>query len=129
MSDIARPPLAAIVADDDDDERELLAMALRRVGFDVYEARDGTEVVSIARVQGSTFRLIVSDIGMPIVDGIDAAIAIREFLPEAVVIFVTAFADPWTLRRANLAGARCVLLKPVDMRSLAAAVLEITVWG
>ena len=63
---------------------------------------------------------------MPVVDGIDATVAIRLIAPQAAVILVTAFADESTLRRASLSGARRVLLKPLDMAYLATAALEMT---
>ena len=115
----------AIVADDDDDTRALIAAALRRAGFEVSEASNGRELVSSFAALLPSPSVVVSDIGMPEVDGIAATIALRERAPDIPILLVTAFGDPSTVRDAQRAGANRVLLKPLNMSALVTAVLEL----
>jgi CheY-like chemotaxis protein len=56
-----------LIADDNDDNRELLQLLLANAGYDVREARDGSECLAIARLEPPD--LIVMDLSMPILDG------------------------------------------------------------
>lgn len=118
-----------LLADDDDDMRTLLATLLRRVGFQVVEASDGDELLSLfSRVWGngaSQNLLIVSDIGMPNRGGIEVTRQLRAAAPSVPVILVTAFADLTTLHAARAAGATTVILKPIDGRVFVETILAL----
>jgi CheY-like chemotaxis protein len=60
-------PATILIADDHDDNRELLQLLLAGAGYDVREARDGSECVAIARDERPD--LIVIDLSMPVLDG------------------------------------------------------------
>ncbi len=60
-------PPTILIADDHDDNRELLQLLLRGAGYDVKEARDGSECLTIARREPPD--LIVMDLSMPVLDG------------------------------------------------------------
>lgn len=60
-------PATILIADDDDDNRELLQLLLAGAGYDVREAKDGSECVAIAR--DARPDLIVIDLSMPVLDG------------------------------------------------------------
>jgi CheY-like chemotaxis protein len=60
-------PATILIADDHDDNRELLQLLLVGAGYDVREARDGSECVAIARDERPD--LIVIDLSMPVLDG------------------------------------------------------------
>lgn len=60
-------PATILIADDHDDNRELLLLLLSGAGYDVREARDGSECLAIAR--DVTPDLIVIDLSMPVLDG------------------------------------------------------------
>lgn len=118
----------AVVADDDDDMRTLLATCLRRVGFQVEEASDGEQLLTIFSAlwaDDPRQRLvIVSDIGMPIRDGLEATRVMRAAAPSLPVILVTAFSDLATLQAAREVGATNVILKPVDRVAFVQAALQ-----
>jgi len=120
-----KQPVLAVVADDDDDARELMASALRRAGFGVSEARDGEELLDAVLASTTSRVVVVSDIGMPRTDGIAAAKALRASLPDIRIVLVTAFADGQTLRRAQSAGADCVLQKPLELKMLVDIALDL----
>ena len=124
----------ALVADDDDDTRTLIAGALRRAGFDVRESCNGEELVdcfaALATGNGTKLEsghtIVVSDIGMPKCDGIEATIAVKKLVPGTPVLLVTAFNDSITLGDARDAGADQVMQKPLNLVVLVRAALELT---
>src|SRR5688500_4343272 len=104
-------PWHVFVADDDDDMRTLMASAFRRAGFDVRESRDGEDLLTRFFALASDRAIVVSDIGMPMCDGIAATAALKQRAPHTPVVLVTAFGDRTTLAAARDAGADRVLLK------------------
>ena len=60
-------PTTILIADDHDDNRELLRLLLSGAGYDVREARDGSECLALARDQPPD--LILIDLSMPVLDG------------------------------------------------------------
>jgi two-component system nitrogen regulation response regulator GlnG len=115
----------AIVADDDDDARFLVAGALRKAGFGVTEATDGLELLTLAAGLDSEKFLVVSDIGMPGCDGITLTQALRGRAARLPIVLITAYTDSATKRHAFRAGADRVLHKPLDLRQLVDAVVEL----
>jgi DNA-binding response OmpR family regulator len=115
----------ALVADDDDDTRTLMSSALRRAGFDVRESSNGEELVSCFAALTPARTLVVSDIGMPKCDGIQATIALKKLAPQTLVLLVTAFGDPRTLAAAKDAGADQVLKKPLNFSVLVRTALAL----
>lgn len=113
------------VADDDDDTRVLMASALRRAGLDVVEASNGRELLAGVREETARRVLVISDVGMPELDGIAVASAVRDSSPSIPVLLVTAFGDSQTLKHAKAAGASLVLSKPINFRSLVTTALEL----
>ncbi len=120
-----------LVAEDDPDMRRLLAGALRRNGHKVLEASDGTEVLD--RIESTIwgdrqelFDVIVSDVNMPGLSGLDVLAAFRCTNWPTPVILVTAFGDDETHAEARALGAAAILDKPVSAAALCAAVAEAT---
>jgi two-component system response regulator (stage 0 sporulation protein F) len=110
-----------LVAENDDDARSLVVSAVRELGFAVVEARDGQELLEHAdqlRATQQPIALVLSDIGMPRCDGIEAARSLLSDAPQLRVVLMTAFGDAATLKRAKLVGAKHVLRKPFSLSSL-----------
>jgi DNA-binding response OmpR family regulator len=107
-----------LLADDDQAMRGLLESALRRAGFEVETARDGTELLErldAAERNSRAPQLIVSDICMPGLTGLDVLTRVRNHFPAVPVILITAFGDALTHRRAHALGAVEVIDKPFDL--------------
>ena len=107
-----------MVVDDMADVREVIALWLRSLGFNVVEAADGREAVELApRVHPD---LILMDLGMPELDGLEATRRIheREGTRDVPVVAVTAFTDPYTRRRVEEVGFVGHVGKPVDFEAL-----------
>jgi response regulator NasT len=113
-------PLRIAVADDEPDVREFYERFLPRLGHEVASvAENGQELV--AQCRQSRPDLIITDVRMPGLDGLDAIEAV--FREQAVpVIVVTAYADDAWVQRAQAAGVFSYLLKPVTDRELGPAI-------
>jgi DNA-binding response OmpR family regulator len=113
-----------LLADDDPDLRGLLSLTLRRAGYDVVEAADGVELLD--RIEATIakrdyFAVIVADVHMPGLTGLDVLAALRCTSWTTPVILITAFGDPATKAEADDLGAT-VLEKPLDLDGLRTAV-------
>ena len=112
MSSIAG--VRVLIADDYSDMRRLLRIQLERAGADVVgEAADGAETV--ARAGELTPDVIVMDLAMPVMDGLQALPAIRAAAPDSTVIVLSGFASSLLEEQALAAGATRFLEKGVGM--------------
>lgn len=96
----------------------MLAEYLARRGFTVLEAANGLD--GLLHVQRSAPRVVLLDLRMPRLGGIEALKLIRRFDPAIVVIVISAGIDADVEREALAQGARAVLAKPLDLDRLAA---------
>jgi two-component system response regulator HydG len=110
----ARPRL--VVVDDDEASRNALSAMFRGEGFDVAVAADGQQ--GLERVQAVAPDVLVTDLQMPGLNGIELLRRAHETQPELVVILMTAFADVETAVRAMHEGAEHYLAKPVQFDEL-----------
>jgi len=111
----------ALVAEEDDPVRQILARALRRAGFQVLEARDGSEALAVARAHHGTIDVLLSDAVMPGLSGPALAAALRQDRPGLKVLAVTGFpADPAVA--AFVAQGAEVLQKPFRTAAVIEAV-------
>jgi DNA-binding NarL/FixJ family response regulator len=89
----------------------------------VGSAEDGQALLAAARKLSPN--IILLDISMPLLNGIDAAVQLRKILPSAKLIFVTMHADPEYVTEAFRAGASGYLLKRAAASELLTAVREV----
>jgi len=108
-----------VVADDDADVRSLLGEYLTGCGFTVLEAENGLE--TLLHVKSVHPAAVVLDVHMPRLGGVDALRHIRAFDPSIVIAVVTGDEDPALHQRIVELGAAAVLMKPVQLPALAAA--------
>lgn len=107
-----------LIADDDEGMRSLLGASLRRRGLAVDEYRDGRALLERLKALeegGDPPQLVVSDLRMPGVNGLDVLHWIGSRLPQVPVILITAFGDAQTHRRAKALGATSVIDKPFGL--------------
>jgi len=113
-------PVRILVADDHDEVRATLVRMSQDMGHEVVgEARDGEEAVALARETAP--ELLLLDIRMPKMDGMEVARALIGERPIAIVI-VTAYADDALIEEAAEVGVFSYVVKPVTRPRLAAAV-------
>ncbi len=100
-----------LIVEDQQSARESLAELLRGEGYDVHEAADGT--AGIALVDQLDLDMVLTDLMMPGLDGIEVMRHIREFSPQTLVILMTGHASVETAIEAIRLGAQDYLLKPL----------------
>lgn len=108
-----------LLAEDDQAMRTYLARALQNAGYEVTAVDRGTEAIPLLETE--SFDLLLSDIVMPEMDGIELAQRCSEIAPQTKVMFITGFAAV-TLRASREAPQARVLSKPFHLRDL---VLEV----
>lgn len=105
-----------LIADDEPNLRRVLAAQLVRDGYDVEAVASGTEAVRALRE--NHVDVVITDLRMPGIDGLDTLRALRELDPRLPVIVVTGYTSHDTERRCREAGAFECLHKPVDLDDL-----------
>lgn len=111
-----------LVVDDNEDAAEMLALALEQRGYEVAVAHDGPEALALAA--GFRPQVAVIDIGLPVMDGYELARRLREQVDARLrLVAVTGYGQASDRRRSREAGIDAHLVKPVDMRALAAALI------
>lgn len=82
-----------LLAEDDDNVREFVARALLHAGHEVVQAEDGGIASEIVVAQEGRFDLLLSDIKMPVMDGIALALNVAASHPDLRIMLMTGFAD------------------------------------
>lgn len=82
-----------LVAEDDDNVRRFVAQALSISGHEIVEAEDGGLAAEIMQEENGSFDLLLSDIKMPVMDGIGLALQVGAQFPEITIVLMTGFAD------------------------------------
>lgn len=118
--------MEVLLADDDVRVRDGLAKVLRRYGFRVETAENG--VAALAELQQKPYDAIVSDIRMPIMDGMRFYQRLAADFPEVAqrVVFITAYADDLEVGAFLDDTGQPVLRKPFDVVDLVRAVRAVT---
>jgi len=111
-----------LVVDDERSMRELLAIVLKREGYEVVLAENGR--VAMTALESGPFDLLISDIKMPDMSGVDVLRAAKQLDPDVLGIMITAFASTETAIEAMRLGACDYLSKPFDMDLLKMKVRE-----
>ena len=112
-----------LLAEDDDSLRGFLARALTRAGHEVEAVPDGTE--ALAALMGRRFDMMLADIVMPGVDGIELARRAAAADPALRVVLITGFAAMAVRARDEAPGRTRVLSKPMHLRDLVGQVGEL----
>ena len=109
-----------LLAEDDDDMRRFLVKALEKAGYDVVSFGNGMEAYE--RLQEEPFMLLLTDIVMPEMDGIELARKAAELDPDLKIMFITGFAA--VALNADLEAAKDakILSKPFHLRDLVSEV-------
>jgi two-component system response regulator PilR (NtrC family) len=105
-----------LVVDDEQGMRQLLSLVFGRGGHQVRAAENGRRALELLREQAAD--LIVSDVRMPDMGGIELLRGARALLPDVGVVLMTAFATVETAREAFKLGADDFIQKPFDVDEL-----------
>jgi two-component system cell cycle response regulator CpdR len=105
-----------LLAEDDDDMRRFLGKALQNAGFDVASFDNG--LAAYQRLREEPFELLLTDIVMPEMDGIELARRATELDPDIKVMFITGFAAVALNPDNNAPPQAKVLSKPFHLKDL-----------
>jgi two-component system response regulator PilR (NtrC family) len=105
-----------LIVDDERGIRQLLTLVFERAGHTVRTAEGGKRALQLLREEAAD--LIISDVKMPDMDGIELLRAARELTPDVAVVMMTAFATVETAREAFKLGADDFIQKPFDVDEL-----------
>jgi len=115
-----------LIADDEESMRMLVARAIAMDGHDTVTAQDGAEALEILIREDGAFDVLLTDIQMPVMDGIALALAAARDFPNVTILLMTGFADQRERASGLNAIAHDVISKPfsvADVRSAVAAAL------
>ena len=105
-----------LIVDDEQSYRQLLSLVFEEQGNDIRTAMNGRQALELLAAEPAD--VIISDVKMPDMDGIEMLRAVRETLPDLGVILMTAFASVETAREAFKLGADDFIQKPFDVEEL-----------
>jgi two-component system, cell cycle response regulator CpdR len=113
-----------LIADDEESMRNLVARAIAMDGHDIVTAQDGAEALEILTANQGGFDLLLTDIQMPVMDGIALALSAARDFPELTILLMTGFADQRE-RASNLSAiAHDVITKPFSVADIRTAVAD-----
>ncbi len=117
------PGLRVLLVEDDDDNRELMAEVLESSGCQVLSAATGQE--GLRTLSEHSVDVIVTDVGMPGMGGLEVARAAKAIAPRIPVVVVTGWAEREDIASARGREVDAVLIKPVDPDALTQTVSDV----
>jgi two-component system, cell cycle sensor histidine kinase and response regulator CckA len=113
--------VSVLVVDDETAVRRFAARVLQREGFEVFEASDGVEALEIVKASDSSIDVVVSDIVMPRLNGVELMQALATLRPDLPVILMSGYATA-ALSELGIAAPCSILMKPFQAERLLAEV-------
>lgn len=113
-----------LIADDEESMRLLVARAIGMDGHETVTAEDGSEALEILTSQNGKFDLLLTDIKMPIMDGIALALAAARDFPDLTILLMTGFADQRERAFGLDAIVHDVVTKPFSVADIRTAVAD-----
>lgn len=105
-----------LVVDDERSMRDFLAIMLKKEGYQVTVVEDGNQ--AIKAIQKDIYDLVITDIKMPGIDGLQVLQAIKELSPDTLVIMITAFSSTQDAVKAMKQGALDYISKPFEVEEI-----------
>jgi signal transduction histidine kinase/ActR/RegA family two-component response regulator len=116
--------LRVLVVDDDDQIREILSEMLSLDGHDTTSCPDGYS--ALKSLGNGRYDIMITDLGMPGMSGLDLAAAAHEKSPEMPIAMITGWGTQLDHDEVTLKGIRAVLSKPFHLKDVKALVSELT---
>ncbi|MBN8938481.1 MAG: response regulator [Rhizobiales bacterium] len=113
-----------LIAEDDEPVRSFVRRALEIDGHVVVETRDGAEALEWLEREKGAFDLLLTDIRMPLMDGIALALAAAPQFPDLVILLMTGYADQRERAHGLDALIHDVVTKPFSLADIRAKVAE-----
>jgi two-component system cell cycle response regulator CpdR len=113
-----------LIADDEESMRLLVGRAIAMDGHEIVTAEDGAEALDILTEQNGRFDLLLTDIKMPIMDGIALALAAARDFPALTILLMTGYADQRERATGLNAIVHDVVTKPFSVADIRTAVAD-----
>jgi two-component system cell cycle response regulator CpdR len=113
-----------LIVDDEASMRMLVARAVAMDGHETVTAEDGAEALEILGSEQGAFDLLLTDIQMPVMDGIALALATARDFPELTILLMTGFAEQRERASGLNAIAHDVITKPFSVADIRTAVAD-----
>ena len=113
-----------LIVDDEESMRMLVARAIAMDGHQTVTAQDGAEALEILTREAGRFDLLLTDIQMPVMDGIALALATARDFPRLTILLMTGFADQRERAYGLNAIAHDVISKPFSVADIRTAVAD-----
>jgi two-component system cell cycle response regulator CpdR len=107
-----------LIADDEESMRTLVARAIAMDGHTTVTAEDGAEALEILTRENGAFDLLLTDIKMPVMDGIALALTVGASYPDVTIVLMTGFADQRERAHGLDALIYDVIAKPFTLQEL-----------
>ena len=111
-----------LVVDDEDFQRDLLKKLLSKVGYEVEEAQSPEVALSI--LDNKEFQVIITDLIMLDMDGVEFCQRVRETNSQTVIIALTGYVDLYDIDKLKVAGFDNYLTKPIKVEIIQEAIEE-----
>jgi two-component system cell cycle response regulator CpdR len=111
-----------LIAEDEEPLRTLVARAIAMDGHETVTAADGAEALEILTGQRGVFDLLLTDIQMPVMDGIALALSAARDFPDVTILLMTGFADQRERAHGLSAIVHDVITKPFSVADIRTAV-------
>lgn len=112
--------MTILLAEDEDDVRDLIATFLRSRGYELLVAANGAEALDLARTYEGAIDLLLTDVVMPVVSGVDVARRLQRERPCMEIVFMSGYMPEPAEIRASAFPASTFLAKPFTLQSLGA---------
>ena len=118
-----------LIAEDEDSLRHLVARALSLDGHRVMTANDGAEALDLLAREHGGFELLLTDIRMPVMDGIALALAAARDHPQVAILLMTGYADQRERAHGLEALIHDVIAKPFSLITIRSAINDALAGG
>lgn len=113
-----------LVAEDDEPVRAFVKRALEIDGHTVVETRDGAEALDVLEREAGAFDMLLSDIRMPMMDGIALALAAKPAFPDLTIVLMTGYADQRERAHGLEQLIHDVIVKPFSLADIRGKIAE-----
>jgi len=113
-----------LIVDDEESMRLLVARAIAMDGHDITTAADGAEALEILGSTDAPFELVLTDIQMPVMDGIALALSAARDFPRVTILLMTGYAEQRERASGLSAIVHDVIKKPFSVAEIRTAVAD-----
>lgn len=113
-----RPEQVILIVEDEDQVRNIASIMLRKLGYKVYEASNGLEALDRYRENSEEINLVITDIGMPLMDGHELIEKLKLMNPTLPIYVASGFSEQMVFSRTPSSDLAGVLTKPFKFDAL-----------